>query len=187
MDMAQGGGQGRRHILFDGSGTKGWRMCGPGRFLLDRGEGAIRSEGGMGLYWYAPREFRDFVLRLEWLERRRDDNSGVFLRFPDPGDDPWVAVREGYEIQIYDDWHDRLHVTGAVYDLAPARRVASRPPGEWNAFEITAEGPLLSVRLNGELVVDRYKGERRCEGHIGLQNHDAASCVAFRNISVQEL
>jgi hypothetical protein len=173
--------------LFDGAGIEGWRMCGPGGFVLDRGEGVLRTEGGMGLFWYAPRMFRDFILRLEWRERRRVDNSGVFIRFPDPGQDPWVAVREGYEIQIYDEWDDPLYVTGAVYELAPASRVASLPPGAWNLFEITAEGPHISVSLNGELVVDRYRGDRRREGFIGLQNHDQESCVAFRSIRIRDM
>jgi hypothetical protein len=99
----------------------------------------------MGLFWYTRRMYRDFVLRVEWQERRRTDNSGVFIRFPDPGQDPWIAVRDGYEVQIYDEWDDPLYVTGAIYELAPARRVASLPPGEWNLFEITAEGPEISV------------------------------------------
>ena len=141
----------------------------------------------MGLFWYSRRTFRDFVLQLEWQESRREDNSGVFIRFPNPGDDPWIAVNEGYEIQIYDDWEDRLFVTGAVYGLAPARRVASLPVGEWNRFEIMALGPVISVRLNGELVVPEYQGDRRIEGYIGVQNHDEMSRVAFRNILVTEL
>ena len=147
----------------------------------------MRSQGGMGLFWYTPRMFRDFVLRLQWQESRRQDNSGVFIRFPDPGDDPWVAVREGYEIQIYDDWNDPLYVTGAVYELAPARRVASLPPGEWNQFEITAIGPNISVSLNGDLIVDNYRGDRRLEGFVGVQNHDDDSRIAFRTIGIKEL
>jgi hypothetical protein len=62
----------------------------------------------MGLFWYTRRMYRDFVLRVEWQERRRTDNSGVFIRFPDPGQDPWIAVRDGYEVQIYDEWDDPL-------------------------------------------------------------------------------
>lgn len=173
--------------LFDGTSIEDWRMCGPGGFTFDRQQGVIRSEGGMGLFWYSRRAFRDFVLRLQWQERRREDNSGVFIRFPDPGQDPWIAVREGYEIQIFDAWDDPLCVTGAVYELAPASRVASLPPGAWNEFEITASGPHISVRLNGELVVDRYRGDRRLEGFIGVQNHDAESCVAFRSVRLKEI
>jgi hypothetical protein len=175
------------HSLFDGIGIEDWRMCGPGRFIFDREERLIRSEGGMGLFWYTRRMYRDFVLRVEWQERRRTDNSGVFIRFPDPGQDPWIAVRDGYEVQIYDEWDDPLYVTGAIYELAPARRVASLPPGEWNLFEITAEGPEISVSLNGELTVDRYKGGRRLEGFIGVQSHDDDSQIAFRSIAISEL
>jgi hypothetical protein len=173
--------------LFDGASVQDWRMCGPGGFTLDRAEGVMRSQGRMGLFWYTPRMFRDFVLRLQWQELRRQDNSGVFIRFPDPGDDPWVAVREGYEIQIYDDWDDPLYVTGAIYELAPARRVASLPPGEWNQFEITAIGPNISVSLNGDLIVDNYRGDRRLEGFVGVQNHDGDSRIAFRTIGIKEL
>ena len=79
------------------------------------------------------------------------------------------------------------YVTGAIYELAPARRVASLPPGEWNLFEITAEGPEISVSLNGELTVDRYKGGRRLEGFIGVQSHDDDSQIAFRSIAISEL
>ena len=174
--------------LFDGTSIGEWRMCGPGGFVLDRGERVIRSHGGMGLFWFGALMFRDFVLRLDWQVHRRDDNSGIFIRFPDPGDDPWIAVREGYEIQIYDeDWDDRRQVTGAVYDLAPPSHFASLPPGEWNQFEIEARGPVITVVLNGEVVIPGYSGNRRVEGFIGVQNHDDLSRVAFRNIRIREL
>ena len=174
--------------LFDGSSVDGWRMCGPGGFTLDREEGVVRSHGGMGLFWYTPRIFADFVLRLEWRTRRRTDNSGVFIRFSDPGDDPWSAVREGYEIQIYDEeWPDLRQVTGAVYDLAPATHVASFPPPEWNAFEIVAKGPHITVILNDLVVVPQFAGERRADGFVGLQYHDEESKVAFRAVRILEL
>lgn len=174
--------------LFDGSSIEAWRMCGPGGFTLDRDQGIMRSHGGMGLFWYAARMFNDFVLRLEWRTRQRTDNSGVFIRFSDPGDDPWAAVREGYEIQIYDEqWPDLRQVTGAVYDLAAATHVASFPPGAWNQFEVVAKGPYITVILNDQVVVGQFKGERRSDGFIGLQNHDEESEVAFRAVRIREL
>jgi hypothetical protein len=71
----------------------------------------------------------------------------VFIRFPalgntDPANDWKPAVDQGYEIQIDDTgknpdvtpntFGDMLHITGAVYKLAPAAFVASRPLGQWN-------------------------------------------------------
>ena len=50
--------------LFDGDDTSNWRMAGSGQFVLEaRDHGVIRSEGGLGLFWYTPRSFRNFVLR----------------------------------------------------------------------------------------------------------------------------
>ena len=61
-----------------------------------------------------------------------DDNAGVFVGFPDPGNDPFNAVNEGHEIQI-DATDDPSHTTGAIYDFqaaeAAARDAALKPPG----------------------------------------------------------
>jgi len=181
--------------LFDGTSLANWQMAGPGQFVLEnRDHGVMTSEGGPGLLWYTSKMFKNFILRLEWQASRPDDNSGVFLRFPDPGNDPLVAVREGYEIQIDDRGRDPqggfdkpLFMTGAVYGFSPARALASRLVREWNAFEITVAGQDFSVVLNGEPVVENFVGTRRTQGYIGIQNHGAGSRVAFRNIRIQEI
>ncbi|WP_119459262.1 3-keto-disaccharide hydrolase [Rhodospirillaceae bacterium SYSU D60014] len=180
--------------------SDGWAMAGHGRFNAI-GDGVIESEGGPGLLWYRPETFADFILRVEWRASSIEDNSGIFLRFPALGtDDPdrdWRrAVTDGYEVQIDDRGHDPeagafgspLHRTGAIYRLAPATVLASRPIGEWNGFEITALGLDLSVLLNGTPVArfDRDVGRPR-SGHIGLQNHHAGSRVQFRNMRVRRL
>src|SRR5919206_2606591 len=106
--------------ILDGTSIDGWKMCGQGMFFVleDR---MIISNGGMGLLWYTKKKFRDFILRVNWKTSRREDNSGIFVRFTDPDDDPWIAVNTGYEIQIYDaESEDRnaTHRTGAIYDFA---------------------------------------------------------------------
>jgi len=42
------------------------------------------------------------------------------------------------------------------------------------------------VRLNGRRVND-FKGNRLLRGHVGIQNHDDASRVSFRDIRVVEI
>ena len=84
--------------LFDGATLDGWSQAGPGGFNVV--DGMLQSFGGMGLLWYNQKQFNDFILKADWKELHFSDNSGVFVRFPDPGNDPWVAVNNGYEVQI---------------------------------------------------------------------------------------
>jgi hypothetical protein len=173
-----------RVVLFDGSGTDGWRMAGPGAFRLV--DGVLESRGGMGLFWFAARSFANFVLDVDWQVSRLDDNSGVFVRFPNPGADPWVAVDSGYEIQIHDAATEPIHQTGGVYSFAAPSTVASNPAGCWNHYAIECVGQRYDVVLNG-LAVTRFTGTRATVGHIGLQNHDPRSVVRFRRVVVTTL
>src|SRR5690606_1743627 len=108
-------------VLFDGQDTEGWRQIGPGGFSIQP-DGSLLSEGGMGLLYYAERPFRDFVLELEYRTDSRGANSGIFLRFPEQTDDPWVPVEAGYEIQI-DDAQGPQEQTGSVYTFAAPSRL----------------------------------------------------------------
>lgn len=170
--------------LFDGDDLTGWEMAGPGAFVL-AGDGTMASEGGMGLFYYTERPFRDFVLELDWKASSDSANSGIFVRFPEQTTDPWYAVRAGYEIQIHDAG-DPTHGTGAVYDFSGHWKQAARPAGEWNTYRIEVTGQRYQIYLNGEKVNDFF-GERGREGYIGVQNHDEHSKVWFRNIRVKPL
>jgi Domain of Unknown Function (DUF1080) len=175
--------------LFNGHSIDGWCMVGRGKFVLVKDDGSLRSEGGMGLLWYAKKKYKDFVLKVDWKVSRKNDNSGVFIRFSNPDNDPLIAVNTGYEIQI-DDMAmpdgNPLHKTGAIYNFASPSNAASKPVGQWNTFEIEATGQKYSVILNDVKVIPEFKGNRFTEGYIGLQNHDADSYVSFKNIRIKE-
>jgi len=171
--------------LFDGATMDGWQQAGPSGFSVV--DGMLQSSGGMGLLWYTMKQFGDFVLKVEWKVLHIDDNSGVFLRFPDPGNDPWVAVNNGYEVQIDDVGAPdgaMIHKTGAIFNFAAPAKVASNPPGEWNLFEIHAFGQSYRVILNGSEVTD-FTGSRSTKGFVGLQNHNGT--VTFRSVTIMEL
>jgi hypothetical protein len=176
--------------LFDGQSIDGWCMAGPGKFVLVEYDKSLQSEGGMGLLWYTKKKYKDFVLRIDWKVSRTNDNSGVFVRFSNPYNDPLIAVNSGYEIQI-DDMAmpdgNPLHKTGAMYNFAaPSNAAASKPVGQWNTFEIEVKGQKYSVTLNGEKVMPEFTDNRNTEGYIGIQNHDADSHVSFKNIRIKE-
>jgi type 1 glutamine amidotransferase len=168
--------------LFNGKDLNGWTMSGPGKFLVENGE--IVTTGGMGMLWYDRRSYGDFALELEWKVGRKEDNSGVFVRFPMPFN-PWTAVNQGYEIQIGDTYEPR-HNTGSIYSFQAPSKMPTKPVGEWNQYRIEVRGQKYVISINGEKV-NEFTGERSSEGYIGLQNHDDASKVRFRNIRISEL
>ncbi len=175
--------------LFNGKTLEGWKQAGPGKFTV--GDGALHSEGGMGLLYYQAKELKAYSLKLDW-KMAGDDNSGVFVGFPE-SDDPWSAVHNGYEIQIdATDAADRT--TGAVYGFKSAdikaRDRVLRPPGQWNSYEIKVQGERLQIFLNGMKINDFTNTDPARslkDGYVGLQNHGADDQVSFRNIQLKEL
>jgi hypothetical protein len=188
-----------RQQLFNGRDLSGWEMVGPGSFRVQ--DGALVTEGGMGLLWYTAETFGNAVLRAVYRVSRAEDNSGVFIRIADRPPDPWFAVHHGYEVQILATADER-HRSGCIYSLSEALADAQKPPGEWNVMDIAMRGQLVEVTLNGTLVTtfdpagqlperqfpyEPERGPRPDVGYIGLQNHDAASVVSFREVSIGPL
>lgn len=168
--------------LFDERHWDGWRHAGPGEMLIE--DGIARSQGGMGL-WYHERPFKNFTLKLEFRQQRLDSNSGVFVRFPRVDGDPWIPVKEGYEIQIDKAEPGKLN-TGSIYSFKAADKVPLHPAGQWNLYEITVIDQDYTVRLNGE-VINTFTGNRATSGMVGLQNHSDKDVVEFRNVRIKVL
>lgn len=173
--------------LLTGAALKDWKQAGPGRFMVENG--VATAEGGMGLWWYAGRPFTNFVLRGEFVQEQAIADSGVFFRFPDPGNDPWVAVKRGHELEIGDpDPKIATWRTGSLYPFQASVAANTKPPGQWNSFELVARGHDYSVRINGKVVTTwTDTTARSLSGFIGLQNYDDGKTVRHRNLRVKEL
>jgi hypothetical protein len=194
--------------LFDGRTLAGWQMAGAGKFVAADGNlSALPGCDGLGLLWSTLPTPPDFVLRLQWRATAGDDNSGVFVRFPDPNskgydNTAWVGVNFGLEIQIDDRGEPDgapMHTTGSIYDQPDQQfsRVPSRPIGEWNDYEIRARGQLYTVSLNGmqttrfSFAGDATYPDRALPSapgaprYIGLQAH--TGFVSFRDIRIAPL
>lgn len=179
--------------LFDGSmaSLDGWRLAGAGSFGR-QADCSIRSTGGMGLLWHTGQELGAYSLKLDW-KLVKDDNGGIFVGFPNPGNDPWVAVNQGYEIQVdASDEPDRT--TGSIYTFQGADpdavEQALKPVGSWNSYEIRVEGQNIKVLLNGVLVNDFDSTDPARDlatGYVGLQNHGGGETIYYRDVRVKNL
>ncbi|WP_426509914.1 ThuA domain-containing protein [Dactylosporangium sp. McL0621] len=172
--------------LYNGS-TTGWSQAGPGSFT--NADATLSSTGGLGLYWYSAKQFgTSYSLKADF-RITGDSNSGVYVGFPNPGNDPNIAINQGYEIQI-DATDTPDHTTGAIYNFQSAniaaRDAALNPPGAWNTYEIAVEGQRIRVYLNGSLINDFTNTDpaRNLDGYIGIQNHGSGDQVSFRNVRI---
>lgn len=176
----------------------------PGGTILE-----VHGDAGPGVLFYDDANlFRNFELRLQWkafLEPGTGDitaNSGIFLRAPQPPVDLTDAnfYDKAIEVQIDDTGYDfpkrrfrsSLHRTGAVYNVAPARKRVQKilstdgTAGFWNSFRITAQGKNIRVELNGSLVSEGAVAQGLdVPGRIALQYHFGK--VQFRAIRVKRL
>jgi WD40 repeat protein/serine/threonine protein kinase len=196
------------HRLFNGKDLTGWQpmeSSGSGNAVHKPRSGGwsvvdgllVRSSKASG-WLKSNREYGDFVLKLEF-KVPPGGNSGVNIRSPEAG----ILANTGMEIQITDDFSDRFKDadpkcrTGAILGVDGRNKSASRPVGEWNAFEIRCDGDQVTVILNGELTAaanmqqNSQLKDRPRSGYIGLSGVAGkignAAGVAFRNIRIKEL
>ena len=162
--------------LFDGSSLDGWNVLGDANWEL--ADGAVQADSGRG-FLVTPDSYADFELTLEfWVDEPA--NSGIFIRCADPQS---VADTNSYEVNIYDTRADQTYRTGGIVHFAAPMSVINTP-GRWNTYEIRAEGPRLTVRLNGTLTVDT-EDSTYASGPIALQY--GAGVVKFRNVRIRVL
>jgi Domain of Unknown Function (DUF1080) len=193
-------------ILFDGTNLDAWRAPGggPARWKVSDGfmevapgTGAIETRG----------KFGDVQLHVEWAapnpaagKGQDRGNSGIFLMGMFE-----IQVIDSYQADTYADGQ-----AGAIYGQYPPLANASRPPGEWQTYDIAFRRPrfdrdgklLQSARFtlihNGILVQNNEElwggtnwlepapyDHRADRGPIELQDHGHK--VRFRNIWLRDL
>ncbi len=162
--------------LFDGSSLDGWNVLGDANWEL--ADGAVQADSGRGFLVTAD-SYADFELTLEfWVDEPA--NSGIFIRCADSQS---VADSNSYEVNIYDTRPDQTYRTGGIVHFAAPMSVINSA-GRWNTYEVRAEGPRLTIRLNGTLTVDT-EDSTYASGAIALQY--GAGVVKFRNVRIRVL
>lgn len=125
--------------LFNGRDLTGWHPLGKQNQWLVKDGILFSPKSGSNLATDAT--FTDFKLHIEF-RYPAGSNSGVYLRGrhevqieDSKGTDPWVGG------------------LGAVYGfIAPSEQVA-KAPGEWQSYDITLVGRMLTLVVNGKTVI----------------------------------
>jgi hypothetical protein len=153
--------------LFNGQDMTGWKADPEGHWKAD---GGVMVYDGKAKSLASDKEFGDFILRIDW-KIEKGGNSGIFLR----GES---------QVEI---WDNPSMGSGGIYPQAhKPLKVADKPAGQWNQFEIKVEKGLVTVQLNGELVLDQFDGRfKKAAGPFVLQHHGTP--LWFKNIYIKEL
>src|SRR5258707_11891548 len=142
--------------LFNGKNLDGWQQVGPGSFVVK--DGMMNTEGGMGMLLYAREKIAHATVRVVFKLMAKESDSGVFIRIPERPTEPWMPINRGYEVEI-GDWPDDYSCTGVLYTFTKALARPIKLIGEWNAMDITLDGPRTVVYLNGVKVTDFTEGQ----------------------------
>jgi hypothetical protein len=193
-------------LLFNGQDYTGWK-CNNGKDVASAvDQGAMQPYKSGGYVIVHEKQFGDFILKCD-IKMPEECNSGVFFRVENLND----PVNTGFEIQVATGKGTSCHDFGAIYDIVPLKQNASLGAGVWNALELKCQGPLVSVKLNGELVCEmnadefsqpgkravagdhKYEldGKKRAikdfarQGYLGFQDHGHP--VWYKNVKLLPL
>ena len=193
-------------IGADGAAGDRWQADGGGEMRWQTTDGALVATPGSG--GIRTREsFGDAQIHVEWMPATEPEksgqnrsNSGLFL------------VDGRYEVQVLDVWDNRTYAdgrAGAIYGQFPPLADATRPPDQWQSFDVFFRMPRfddggalleparMTVLHNGVLVqnneqlpgttiwLESLPYVAHGPGAIGLQDH--GSPVRFRNLWVRRL
>ncbi len=155
-------------------------------------DGVIHCDGKGGISLQTAKDYGNFELMLDWKIEKNGD-SGLYLRGQP-------------QVQIWDSENtpgargeDKNSGSGGLWNNPAGDKAkkplkkADKPVGEWNTFHIVMVGDEVTVKLNGEVVVEKGKLPNYFEkgkplpekGPIELQFH--GDPLWFKNIYVKEL
>ena len=186
-------GYGREERLFDGKSFKGWEGN-PAVFEIKEGAivgGSLNAPVTRNEFLCTTREYSNFVLKLRFKLLGEGSNAGVQFRSRRIPNHHEVI---GYQADMGDGWW------GTLYDESRRNKPLVKPDedlvkktikrGDWNRYEIRAEGRRIRTWINGKRMVDYTEPDEAIEqtGIIGLQIHGGPPAEAwYKDITLQPL
>ena len=124
--------------LLHANDLGGWRALGENQWIVSKG---VLSSPHSGANIVTERAFGDFKLHVEF-RFPKGSNSGVYLR-------------GRHEVQIQDDFgkEPESHRFSGIYGFIEPSEMAAKPAGEWETYDITLVGRMVTVVANGKTVI----------------------------------
>jgi Domain of Unknown Function (DUF1080) len=178
------GGGGWTTLIDGTSGLENWERVGDANWRA--ADDAIVADAGKGGFLLSKSSYKDFQIRAEfWADHTT--NSGIFIRIADPKK---IGADSSYEVNIFDQRPDPLYGTGGIVNFA---KVSPMPKagGKWNTFEITANGPRLTVVLNGVQTAS-IQDTKFAQGPFALQygagaKNTVGGAIKWRKVQIRQL
>lgn len=129
--------------LFNGKDLSGWAASGTNQWLVKDG---VLTSPKAGSNLITTQKFNDFKLHVEF-KYGKGGNSGVYLR-------------GRYEVQIEDsnkDAHPNSVLFGGLYGFLTANEMVTLGPDQWQTFDITLIGRMLTVVANGKTIISNQE------------------------------
>lgn len=129
--------------LFNGKDLAGWKASGENQWVVKNG---ILTSPKAGANLITEQKFNDFKLHVEF-KYPKGGNSGVYLR-------------GRYETQIEDshkDVHPNSVLFGGIYGFLTANEMATLGPDQWQTFDITLVGRMVTVVANGKTIISNQE------------------------------
>ena len=125
--------------IFNGKDLNGWHASGKNNQWIVK-DGILTSPHS-GSNLLTDKTFNDFKLHIEF-RYPKGSNSGVYLR-------------GRYEVQIEDaDGNEPYKdVFSAIYGFIAPSEMAAKPAGEWQSYDITLVGRMVTIVANGKTVI----------------------------------
>jgi hypothetical protein len=159
------------------------------QWRVDSAQHVLICSGDGGHEWLRyDKELGDFILQVDWRFTPRTSeptkyNSGIGVRLSKYGE-LWTQAQTGLAGGYL--FGDNL-VDGAIKRFNLSKEMKEnrvKPAGEWNHYEVRAEGDRITLAVNG-MVVNEISGIALKRGYVGLEAEGYE--VTFRNVKVKTL
>jgi putative heme-binding domain-containing protein len=170
-------------LLFNGQDLTGWTGD-TSLWSVENGELVGRTSGlKRNEFLVSDLAAGDFRLSMEVKLVDNAGNSGVQFRSQAEG-----ASVKGYQADIGQGWWGKLYEEHGRALLWSESGEKHLKPGEWNRYEIVAEGSRIRTFLNGQPCVDLDDPPGARRGVFALQLHSGGPTeVRYRNLKLEVL